>query len=90
MKCNAKIVKHYKREGTFRVRFQISDLFENISSHNHFKMVGDSSIAALGAGTPSRVRRRMNNELNFPSTLKGSFSVVWTPIFASKYSLESS
>ena len=32
----------------------------------------------------------MNNDLNFPQTLKGSFSVVSTPIFAGEYSLEGS
>ena len=32
----------------------------------------------------------MNKELNFPQTSRGSFSAVSTPIFASKYSLESS
>ena len=42
------------------------------------------AAAAFRTGSPG-LRRRMNNELNFPPN-----SAVSTPIFASKYSLESS
>merc|ERR1712025_1416493 len=39
----------------------------------------------------SSLRSEVNSELNFPpQTSRGSFSAVSTPIFASKYSLESS
>merc|ERR1719299_226527 len=36
------------------------------------------------------LRSEVNSELNFPQTSRGSFSAVSTPIFASKYALESS
>ena len=73
-------------------------LFRRAAAQNHAAgmfMLGDCMLEGDGcAREPGRavpLRSEVNIELKFPpQTSRGSFSAVSTPIFASKYALESS